>query len=181
MHACMHRSYAVGGEGCRALAPLARLPALLRSPCSISCCTCCAPCTCRAQYAMEAALAATAFGTLCASGGGLAGGAEALVSSSKLLAGAGATLLLDAAVVFPALDVRGRRLIAESTAAPGATSSLSPQQMAYTAALRRGVEGKASPPAQLHLASVLLAFARAGLLGGVVWQQLMVLSSSAAM
>ena len=137
-------------------------------------------CTCRAQYAIEAALAATAFGTLCASGGGLAGGAEALLHS-KLLAGAGPALLLDAAVVFPALDVRGRRLIAESTAATGTASSLSPQQAAYAAALRGSVEGKASPPAQLHLASVLLAFARAGLLGGFIGQQLMVLSGGGAM
>ena len=136
--------------------------------------------TCRAQYAIEAALAATAFGTLCAGGGGLAGGAAALLNS-KLLAGAGATLLLDAALVFPALDVRGRRLIAESTAAPGAASGLSPQQAAYAAALRRGVAGKPNPPAQLHLASVLLSFARAGLLGGVIWQQMLSLSGGAAL
>ena len=83
---------------------------------------------------------------------------------------------MEAALVFPALDVRGRHLIATSARPDSLTSG---RQAAYAAAVRAGVAGRAPPPAALHLASVLLAFARAGLLAGGIWGLLLQHAGSA--
>lgn len=85
---------------------------------------------------------------------------------SALLAAAGGLLLAELALIFPALDARGRHFIA-SSARPEALSSA--RQAAYVAAVRASVAGRTPPPAALHLVSILLAFARAGLLAGCAW------------
>jgi hypothetical protein len=132
----------------------------------------------RAQYALEGALAAAAAALLLAKAGGSAVNGSDLVRSldgrAGLLAAAAAVLLCEVAAVFPALDLRGRRAIAEAAAqAPGLTL----QQRAYVAELARGVEGEAkAPPPWLHPLSVSLAFAKAGLLAAFVWQQLLALA-----
>ncbi|KAL4419853.1 hypothetical protein ABPG75_006951 [Micractinium tetrahymenae] len=121
----------------------------------------------RAQYALEAALAATACGLVYWQAGSAQAALQLLASPpGALLAAAGALFLAEAGLVFPALDARGRHLIA-SSAWPETLSTQ--RQAAYVAAVRASVAGRTPPPAPLHLASVLLAFARAGLLAGCTW------------
>ena len=127
----------------------------------------------RAQYAIEAPLALTAGALLWHQAGGAE--AAAAVPGAGLLAGAAGAWLVEAALVFPLLDLRGKALIASAAAAK--PEGLSSRQQAYIAGLQRQTEGRALPPSQLHLASVLLAFARAGLLGAYVWQQMLALGA----
>lgn len=131
----------------------------------------------RGEYATEAALALTASLIVWQQGGGTAGGALQLLSAPGAwpLAGAAGVLAAEMALVFPALDLRGKRLIAAS-AQP---DSLSPRQATYVAALKADVAGRGEPPAQVHLASVVLAFAKAGLLASYVWQAVLTLSAAA--
>lgn len=120
---------------------------------------------------MEAALAATACGLVYWQAGSVTAALQLLATRpGTLLAAAGGLFLAEAALVFPALDVRGCHFIA-SSARPEALSS--ERQAAYVAAVRAGVAGRTPPPAALHLASILLAFARAGLLAGYVWGSLL--------
>lgn len=65
-----------------------------------------------------------------------------------------------------------RNLIASSARPEG----LSERQAAYVAHLQDDVAGRPVPPAQTHLVSVLLAFAKAGLLAAFVWQGLLALA-----
>lgn len=74
----------------------------------------------RAQYALEGALAGTAAALLWARAGGSAQGALAAAREGQggaLLAAAAAILLLELVWLFPALDLRGKHLIAASAAA----------------------------------------------------------------
>lgn len=125
----------------------------------------------RGQYAIEVAAALTACGLLWRIGGGsVRGGLAALTPSGGwLLAGAAAVLLLELGFVFPALDLRGKALIA-SSAQP---AELTPRQQAYVQALQDDVSARPLPPPFVHLVSVLLAVAQAGMLGGFVWQMLL--------
>lgn len=118
---------------------------------------------------MESALALTAAAVAWQAGGGTAAGA--LAAGGWPLAGAATALAVEAALVFPPLDLRGQKLIA-SSAQPEA---LAPRQAAYVAALRQKIAGRAEPPAALHLASVALALVRVGLLAGCVWSKLLLL------
>lgn len=120
---------------------------------------------------MEAACALTAFGLLWSAGGGsVRSGLDALAGSSGwLLAGAAAILLVELGLVFPALDLRGKALIA-SAAEP---AELNPRQRAYVAELQASTAGRSLPPPFVHLVSVLLALTQAALLGGCLWQLLL--------
>lgn len=149
----------------------------------------------RAQYALETAFALTAAALACAAAGGwsAAGSASGLASGGAvssaaaaaaalpgvgLLVAASAILALEVTVVFPALEARGRHLIVAATT--GRLDTLSERQAAYVAETQRRVEAAgAAPPAQMHLASVVLAFAKAALLGGAVWRQLLALAAAA--
>ena len=117
------------------------------------------------------AAALTACGLLWRLGGGsVRGGLAALAPSGGwLLAGAAAVLLLELGFVFPALDLRGKALIASSPQ----PAELTQRQRAYVQQLQTEVAGRQLPPPYVHLVSVLLAVAQAGLLGAFVWQMLL--------
>lgn len=128
-------------------------------------------CRFRGQYAMEAACALTACGLLWSTGGGsVRSGLSALAGGSGwMLAGAAGILLLELGLVFPALDLRGKALIA-SAAEPAA---LTPRQQAYVQELQDATANRSLPPPYVHLVSVLLALAQAALLGGCLWSLLL--------
>ncbi|PRW33626.1 putative NADH dehydrogenase [ubiquinone] 1 alpha subcomplex subunit mitochondrial [Chlorella sorokiniana] len=125
----------------------------------------------RGQYAMEAACALTACGLLWSAGGGsVRSGLSALAGSGGwMLAGAAAILLLELGLVFPALDLRGKALIA-SAAEP---AELTPRQQAYVHELQEATAARSLPPPFVHLVSVLLAVTQVALLGGCLWQLLL--------
>ncbi len=128
-------------------------------------------CSFRGQYAMEAACALTACGLLWSAGSGsVRSGLDALPGGAGwLLAGAAAILLLELGLVFPALDLRGKVLIA-SSAEP---AELNPRQQAYVQELQESTAGGSVPPPYVHLVSVLLAVAQVALLGGCLWRLLL--------
>lgn len=116
----------------------------------------------RAQYSIEGALTLTAAGLLCAKAGGLGGLAALVAPEGRALAAACAVLAMEAAFVTPALSLRSKHLILESTA--GQLDRLTSRQQQYVEELRAHAAARPSPPAQLHLLSVGLALAKAALL-----------------
>lgn len=123
------------------------------------------------QFAVESALALTACALEWAKGRDSLP-ALLLEPGDWALAGAGAILLVELLYLFPALNLRGKHLIVASARA----ETLSPRQQQYVAELKRALAGTANPPAQVHVASVALAFAKAGLLATAVWQLLLKLA-----